>query len=993
MLHRFDVRAAALLSVALFTAGCGGGAIDEILDQLDGSVDRDSGRGGKGDAGKAEDGGTTEDGGSAFADAATADAPVTEDGATGEDGGPDLPDGSSDTSEGSDVSTESDAGSEDGGTETDAGGCKAGGEPCAVREDCCGGLICPDGTCQPSVCGDGFVDPKRLEECDDKNGAPGDGCEINCKFTCLSTDSNRNCASANPCVEDGTCDDAVAHLCAAGEDKADGTACGSSLICLDGTCGTSVCGDDYVDTSRGEECEDGNSTSGDGCEPVTCTYSCENPASDCAAAPACRKNACTVTHTCETVADPTQNGNICGNGLICDNGDCEPPPQVCPNGTPEAPEECDDGNMTPGDGCENNCTYSCHNPGADCASAPVCNAAVCIDVMVSGTKVGQRCSTVPANEGLSVPGCDAPNTCKNGACTPPATVCGNGVTESGEQCDFGQGFNLAGSGCEPNCQFTCAKSPDSCPDANPCNGTEVCSDVSVNGHPGQKCSAGTPLPEGSACGAGSICLGGSCVLSQCGDGYTDAGKGEQCDFGQGFNLAGSGCEPNCHFSCTKAPDSCPDTNPCNGTEVCSDVAVNGHPGQKCNAGTPLTLGASCGAGNLICVGNPLTCEASRCGDGYVDPNINEQCEPPGAGQCDANCHTIQQAVCGDKVLAASEQCDDNDGTPANLDGCDAACKYEMVLRMNNVSISGNTAPTGCSPTTNAFGRNVLTSTARSQLNTSLQDGVNAGDTNVILQMLGIDDLTGVNDPALEIGIMTGDLDPARGAWPGNNPIDWWYLISPTNLDANDLPNSKFTTAAIVARAITAGPNDVTMSLLLGGSAANLQMRSSRVFATVDNPPAPNTPAPPPTLLAAGTLVMQSINATASGKGLCGNITVESLSLIPIPEVLTTGTTACSSSCAGTKSYTYCGSGQPVGPSCNSMLDAIVGGCKVDFIFPCVTTVINSTQPDVAGSGYQGTLTLGAGNKVPLAQSQGNTRAYSSFLNFTANRGHATGRMP
>jgi hypothetical protein len=139
--------------------------------------------------------------------------------------------------------------------------------------------------------------------------------------------------------------------------------------------------------------------------------------------------------------------------------------------------------------------------------------------------------------------------------------------------------------------------------------------------------------------------------------------------------------------------------------------------------------------------------------------------------------------------------------------------------------------------------------------------------------------------------------------------------------------------------------------------------------------------------------MQSINATASGKGLCGNITVESLSLIPIPEVLTTGTTACSSSCAGTKKYTYCGSGQPVGLSCNSMLDAIVGGCKVDFILPCVTTVINATQPDVAGSGYQGALTLGAGNKVPLNQSQGNTRAYSSFLNFTANRGHATGRMP
>jgi hypothetical protein len=315
--------------------------------------------------------------------------------------------------------------------------------------------------------------------------------------------------------------------------------------------------------------------------------------------------------------------------------------------------------------------------------------------------------------------------------------------------------------------------------------------------------------------------------------------------------------------------------------------------------------------------------------------------------------------------------------------------------MNAVSISAAQAPTGCTPRTNWFGTHVLSGTAVSQLNTSLKDGVDQGDTNVIIQMLGLDDLTGVNDAALQLGIMTGDLDPARGAWPGNNPIDWWYLIAPITLDANDLPNSRFTTASITARAISAGPNDVTMTLLMGGSPANLLMRDAHLFATVDNPPAPNVPAPPPTLLQSGVTVMQSINATVSGKGLCGNITVDSLAKIPIPSVLTSGTFACSGSCSSSKAYTYCGSGQPVGPSCNSMLDAIVGGCKATIF--CVTA-ITASQPDVAGTSGdpagQGTLSVsGTYNKVPDNQTTANLRAYSAFLNFTANRGHATGKTP
>jgi hypothetical protein len=315
--------------------------------------------------------------------------------------------------------------------------------------------------------------------------------------------------------------------------------------------------------------------------------------------------------------------------------------------------------------------------------------------------------------------------------------------------------------------------------------------------------------------------------------------------------------------------------------------------------------------------------------------------------------------------------------------------------MSAMSVSNAQAPTGCTPRTNALGRNVLTGLALGQINTALTDSVDGGSLNVITQMLGLDDLTGTNDSALQLGILTADLDPAKGVWPGTNPIDWWYLIDPTGVDSNRLPLSRFTTAAIASRQLSAGPNDITMALNLGGSIANLQMRSANLFATVDNPPAPNHPAhPPPALLADSISMFQTLNGTASGKGLCGNITVESLSKVPVISTIAQGGSyACDPTCSNSKSYTYCGAGQPVGPNCNSLLDAIVGGCAVRVLI-CVQ-VINPTQPDTAGSGYQGTLTNNGSNlnKIPSDQVTGNTRGYSSYLNFSANRGHATGLIP
>ncbi|MCA9580921.1 MAG: hypothetical protein KC416_03945, partial [Myxococcales bacterium] len=63
-----------------------------------------------------------------------------------------------------------------------------------------------------------------------------------------------------------------------GGDDACGGACGIGTLCVDGACELSVCGDGVIDPQTEEQCEDGNDVSGDGCEPTTCRFSCQEDA-------------------------------------------------------------------------------------------------------------------------------------------------------------------------------------------------------------------------------------------------------------------------------------------------------------------------------------------------------------------------------------------------------------------------------------------------------------------------------------------------------------------------------------------------------------------------------------------------------------------------------------------------------------------------------------------------------------------------------------------
>jgi cysteine-rich repeat protein len=736
---------------------------------------------------------------------------------------------------------------------------------------------------------------------------------------------------------------------------------------LDGADPIPVCGNGAKEGV--EECDDGNKVDGDGCQ-ADCTLMCK-PGDPLRGDAKCDdRNPCNGVETCTAAkicskGTPLKDGDSCGTGKTCKAGDCLV--NSCGDSLVTAPEECDDGNVTKGDGCDD-CKFSCVStdatrncpPPSPCFAAGTCNDAK--HTCTAGAALADGTS------------CGASMICKAGSCV--AAACGDGTLQAGEACDFGAG-NGPGTGCEVDCKFSCQKTPtDTCLDTNTCNGTEVCANVSVGGATGQKCSAGTPLTDGTAC-PGGTCKGGVCASASCGNGTIDAG--EDCDFGTG-NGPGTGCELSCKFSCTTAPDSCPDTNPCNGTETCGTVTVGGKTGKKCSAGTALAACAACSAGG-VCVSG--TCKSSICGDSCVDASKSETCDPPATGTCDASCKTIVAAVCGNGKRETGEQCDD--GNILNLDGCDSACKFEQDHRANSVKMQMGSGATDAFCTVNALGK-AISSAASGQVQKPIDDGVAAGTMNIMFQFLNLDDLSGVADPAIVLGGLNGSVVTGTG-YNGTSDLDWWYTADPLSIDSARKPTATLN-GNITARTLNAGPGNMTLTVVLSGATVPLSLSSTRVRATTTtaNKPLASTGAPP------GHLASENLDPTltsfptmANGE-LCGNVSAYSLSKIPAPAaVLAGGSTAC------TEGYT----------ASNSLLDVIVGGCTVKIIIS--VTAISPTQPDqsdptapVAGAGPLYKLVPGAGKAITSCKDKTGatvpdlttclkSAAYSAFFKFTTDR--------
>jgi cysteine-rich repeat protein len=226
-----------------------------------------------------------------------------------------------------------------------------------------------------------------------------------------------------------------------------------------------------IDSGSGEQCDDGNTTSGDGCTAACIDEFCGDGVVNDDGAETCDDGNTTSGDGCTaTCAD-----EFCGDGVINDDG----------------VEECDDGNATSGDGCTDTCIDE------------FCGDGVVND---NGT---EQCDDGPANSDTT------PGACRTN-CRNPG--CGDGIIDLGEQCDDAN--NASGDCCGATCQYDVLGTP--CPGSSgvcvapACDGAGACLQLPAN--------EGTPCEDDDLCTASSTCQSGACATAE----YS--GVGAACNY-------------------------------------------------------------------------------------------------------------------------------------------------------------------------------------------------------------------------------------------------------------------------------------------------------------------------------------------------------------------------------------------------------------------------------------------------------------------------------
>jgi len=285
-----------------------------------------------------------------------------------------------------------------------------------------------------------------------------------------------------------------------------------------------------------------------------------------------------------------------------------------PNGTIQGAETCDDGNTLNNDNCLNDC------------SRPVCGD--------SFTHNKGNCSTSQATQ-CSVQGdCPSPQTCVifgaleicddgnlsecTGACSADCshviTGCGDTSVCGAEECDDGNTVDC-GDSCHNNCQ-----SNTGCGSGVTC-APEVCDDGNT-----QNCDG---------------CMNGCSSNGACGNGVVDTACGETCDDGNTNNCDGCStlCKPpTCGDGFTCAPEECDDGNTVD-TDLC-----------------------------------PNDCDA--CGNGVVEPQFGEECDPPFSAACNGGPRDGQGCTTDTDCIDYDGVDPDGFGTCGRDRGCASDCSNE-----------------------------------------------------------------------------------------------------------------------------------------------------------------------------------------------------------------------------------------------------------------------------------------------------------------------------
>ena len=400
-----------------------------------------------------------------------------------------------------------------------------------------------------------------------------------------------------------------------------------------------LCGNGALDA--GEDCDDGNAVSGDGCDS-----NCTNTG--------CGNGIITAGEACD-------DGNLIdGDGC---QGDCTLP--ACGNGTIDDGEDCDDGNLLDGDGCDSNCTDT------GCGNGIVTSSEACDDGnLINGDGCSDQCAfELPPTMSLIV-------------------VSANGIPLPGGPSD--RVYAAAGStfvveayaeGFAPHLLRGYEVGIDErCYSSGPA-GTllPVASLVDIDTGRADWAFAGiAALPAVDTSSPGHRF---AATTLNAADSIVDPGSPVYLGtFGVSFSTDAAGVFSFKVDQRDADSDGTPehallikqDATPMSPV-VYNDVFLIAH-NSLCGNGT-IDAGEACDDGNAIHGdGCDNDCTITTCGNGTIDEG--ENCDDSNTiddDGCDSNCRTTG---CGNGIVTSGEVCDD--GNTINGDGCSDVCQVEIA---------------------------------------------------------------------------------------------------------------------------------------------------------------------------------------------------------------------------------------------------------------------------------------------------------------------------
>jgi len=548
----------------------------------------------------------------------------------------------------------------------------------------------------PSViCGNGII--QLGEQCDDGNLVNGDGCSSSCIIETFGAVCGNNITEIGE-----TCDD---------NNVINGDGC-SSLCQIENV--TIICGNNIIEA--GESCDDGNLVNGDGCSS-NCTI--ETPIE------VCGNRIREGSETCDSDSQPCTSNGYSGSKTCnsqCNDFDACILSESCGDGIINGNEACDDGNINNDDGCSAQCiieppkclitslawspvsaiegdAVSLTATGSNCDGKTIDFSVLEDDFPLGVDQVNINPPSVTFSGGVARSTwtaewqCDGDilgicilgnpeyyfvvnvssvaqtvnsKTYQNGVLTTTANtpVCGNNITQTGEQCDDGNIIN--GDGCSATCQNEISEGPfffeaengvfsGSVTNAGNyitlATGGSAAYQFNINNPGNYIVTSSVNAPD---TGANSFFVGMNSISS------TDDKAWDIVSLTSGFNLR--------------------------------NISIRGTGSSSANEFNPKVFALSAGNHTLFIAGREAGTQLdnlriiyhsaiapSVCGNSVIDGI--EQCDDgntiSGDG-CSSTCTSeMVVPVCGNSLREGTEQCDD--GNVINGDGCNSVCQTEIVI--------------------------------------------------------------------------------------------------------------------------------------------------------------------------------------------------------------------------------------------------------------------------------------------------------------------------